>query len=161
MSKKFPESLSSDSIEVRDSTIHGRGVYSTKKIKKNDCIVEYLGQRISWKEALKRHPHDPLQPFHTFYFSLTNGKVIDGNVNGNIAKWINHSCKPNCETKEIKDKNNKLRVFIFAKRNINKDDELFYDYGLELDAEHTKEEQLNYKCLCGKKNCRKTMLANK
>jgi len=155
------DTLSSDSIEVRDSTIHGRGVYSTKKISKNDCIVEYLGQRISWKEALKRHPHDPLQPFHTFYFSLSNGKVIDGNVNGNDARWINHSCQPNCEAKEIKDQNNKLRVYIFAKRHIKNNEELFYDYGLELDAEHTKEEQLNYQCLCGKKNCRKTMLAMK
>jgi len=161
MSKKTPDTLSSDCIEVRDSAINGRGVYSLKMIKKNECIVEYLGQRISWKEALKRHPHDPLQPFHTFYFSLSNAKVIDGNVNGNVAKWINHSCKPNCETKEIKDKNNKLRVFIFAKKSINKDEELFYDYGLELDAEHTKEEQLNYQCLCGQKNCRRTMLAKK
>jgi len=161
MSKNIPAPLFSENIEIRESPIHGRGVYSTKKIKKDDCIVEYIGQRISWKEALKRHPHDPLQPFHTFYFSLTNGKVIDGNVNGNVAKWINHSCKPNCEAKEFKDKNNKLRVFIFAKRNIKKEEELFYDYGLELDADHTNEEKLNYKCLCGKKTCRKTMLAIK
>ena len=161
MSRKIPESLSSDFIEVRDSSIHGRGVYSLKRIKKDQCIVEYLGQRISWKEALKRHPHDPLQPFHTFYFSLSNAKVIDGNVKGNFAKWINHSCKPNCETKEIKDKNNKLRVFIFANKTINKGEELFYDYSLELDAVHTKEEQLNYQCHCGKKNCRQTMLAMK
>jgi hypothetical protein len=161
MSRNIPESLSSDYIEVRDSSIHGRGVYSLKKIKKDQCIVEYLGQRISWKEALKRHPHDPLQPFHTFYFSLSNAKVIDGNVKGNFAKWINHSCKPNCETKEIKDKNNKLRVFIFANKTINKGEELFYDYSLELDADHTKEEQLNYQCHCGKKNCRQTMLAMK
>jgi hypothetical protein len=161
MSRNIPESLSSDYIEVRDSSIHGRGVYSLKKIKKDQCIVEYLGQRISWKEALKRHPHDPLQPFHTFYFSLSNAKVIDANVKGNFAKWINHSCKPNCETKEIKDKNNKLRVFIFANKTINKGEELFYDYSLELDADHTKEEQLNYQCHCGKKNCRQTMLAMK
>lgn len=162
MSKlETPKLLSGDFYEVHHSTIHGRGVFARNKIKKGDCVIEYRGQRISWKEALRRHPHDPSQPNHTFYFSITNGKVIDGNVKGNDSRWINHSCKPNLEAREIKDKKKRLRVFLFAVKNIKEGAELFYNYALELDGEHTKEDKNNYLCLCGAKKCRGTMLAKK
>jgi SET domain-containing protein len=159
MSKLKLENLSSSCIEVMNSTIHGRGVFATSNILKGQNIIEYAGERISWKEALRRHPHDPSQPNHTFYFSLSNGKVIDGNSKGNEARWINHSCQPNCEAREEKDKNNKLHVYIYAKRNIKKNEELFYDYALDLDSENTLEEQKNYSCFCETKKCRGSMLA--
>lgn len=161
MSKKLPKTLSPESIVVKDSKIHGRGVFTLKAIKKGDCILEYQGQRISWKEALRRHPHDPMQPNHTFYFSTDNGRVIDGNVKGNAARWINHSCKPNCEAQEIKDAKNKAHVFIFALKTMAANEELFYNYGLELEANHTAQDMLDYECLCGAKKCRGTMLAKK
>ena len=93
MSKKLPKVLKTALIKVHESTIHGQGVYASVDISKDTCIIEYKGEQISWKKALDRHPHDPTQPNHTFYFSLSSGKVIDGNVQGNESKWVNHSCE--------------------------------------------------------------------
>jgi SET domain-containing protein len=161
MSDKLPKPLKKASIQVQDSLIHGKGVFAQKKIQKGDCIIEYKGESISWKTALKRHPHDALQPNHTFYFSLTNGEVIDGKVNGNDARWINHSCAPNCIANEVKDKKNLLHVFLFAKKNIKTGDELFYDYCLDIEGKHTKAVKEDYLCRCGSKKCRGTMLCKK
>jgi SET domain-containing protein len=162
MSNKLPKTLKKNFIEVQNSPIHGNGVFATENIRKGDCIIEYKGERISWKTALKRHPHDPLQPNHTFYFSLTNGKVIDGKVKGNDARWINHSCAPNCVAHELKDKKDRLHVFLFAKKNIKLGEELFYDYCLDLEDEKpSKEQKKNYLCKCGSKKCRGTMLRKK
>jgi uncharacterized protein len=161
MSKKEPTLLHKSAITVTDSPIHGRGVFAKKDIKKGECIIEYKGQRISWKKALERHPHDPDQPNHTFYFSLSNGKVIDGKVRGNEAKWINHACQPNCKATEFDIKNDKLRVYLFAAKNIKAGDELFYDYNLEVDGKKTKALKRDYLCRCGKKKCRGTMLSRK
>ena len=137
-----------DRIEVRESSVHGRGVYATASIAKNK------GEHISWKEALRRHPHDPTDPNHTFYFSLEDGSVIDAKFGGNRARWINHSCKPNCEARE-KDG----RVFIHALRDIEPGEELFYDYGLVIEGRQTKALREQFACRCGAKKCRGTMLA--
>ena len=162
MSNKLPKTLKKNFIEVQNSPLHGNGVFALENIHKGDCIIEYKGERISWKTALKRHPHDPLQPNHTFYFSLTNGKVIDGKVKGNDARWINHSCAPNCVAHELKDKNDRLHVFLFAKKNIKSGEELFYDYCLDLEDEKpSKELKKDYLCKCGSKKCRRTMLSKK
>ena len=161
MSNKLPKPLNKASIQVQDSIIHGKGVFAQTNIQKGDCIIEYKGERISWKTALKRHPHDPLQPNHTFYFSITNGKVIDGKVKGNDAKWINHSCAPNCIATEVIDKKERLHVFLFAKKNIKMGEELFYDYSLDVEGKRTKALKEDYLCKCGSKKCRGTMLCKK
>lgn len=83
------------SIVVKNSLIHGKDVFVVKPIKKGQVIIEHKGERISWKLAEKRHPYDPN---HTFYFSLEDGRVIDAKYGGNAAHWINHPCKPSCET---------------------------------------------------------------
>src|SRR6478735_4047619 len=88
-------SMSSRRIAVRRSGVHGKGVFALEPIAAGERLIEYKGERISWKEALRRHPHNPDEPNHTFYFALDSGKVIDGKVNGNSARWINHSCAPN------------------------------------------------------------------
>ncbi len=159
MSKKFPKPLKKSAVLVQDSNIHGRGVFASQDLEKGTCIIEYKGERISWKKALERHPHDPEQPNHTFYFSLSNAKVIDGKVNGNDAKWINHSCAPNCIANEFKDHKGRLRVFVFSRKNIKIGDELFYDYSLEIEGKKTKALKKDYQCRCGKKKCRGTMLS--
>lgn len=141
---------------VKQSRIHGKGVYAAVALARGELIIEYKGQRIDWGTALDRHPHDLSQPNHTFYFSLDTGDVIDANVRGNSARWINHSCAPNCVAREIDG-----RVFIHAKRNIKAGDELFYDYGLVLDEPYTAQTRLDYQCLCGAAKCRGMMLANK
>ncbi len=146
----------STKIIVRNSGIHGRGVYAGRPIRKGERIVEYKGERITWKQADRRPPSDPDDPNHTFFFALSDGRhVIDAAVGGNPARWINHSCDPNCETAESDDG----RVFIEARRDIKAGEELFYDYGLVIDERITPTLKKQYRCLCGARDCRGTMLA--
>jgi hypothetical protein len=136
--------------------VHGRGVYAARPLKAGERIVEYRGERITWKEADRRPPSDPDDPNHTFFFSLEDGKtVIDAGTGGNIARWINHSCDPNCETEETED----ARVFIQAIRDIRPGQELNYDYGLVIDERITPTLKRQFECRCGAKECRGTMLA--
>ncbi|HKT96977.1 MAG TPA: SET domain-containing protein-lysine N-methyltransferase, partial [Paraburkholderia sp.] len=65
-------------IVVRQSGVHGKGVFAAGAIEAGERLIEYKGERISWKEALRRHPHNPDEPNHTFYFALDDGDVIDG-----------------------------------------------------------------------------------
>ena len=143
-------------IEVRRSGVHGKGVFARRPIAAGTRIVEYRGEVIGWPEALRRHPRDPDDPNHTFYFHVDDEHVIDGGVNGNIARWINHSCAPNCEAVDEGG-----RIFIDALHDIAPGDELFFDYGLVIDARQTKKLKAEYACWCGSTNCRGTMLAPK
>ena len=95
-------------IQVRRSSIHGKGVFAIAPIAAGETIVEYTGRVITWKQAQKRHPHIPDEPNHTFFFHIDDKHVIDGGDGGSAAKWINHACGPNCEADETDDK----RVFI-------------------------------------------------
>lgn len=142
--------------QVRESGVHGKGVYAIRPIKAGDKVLEYRGEIITWKEALKRHPHDPDQPNHTFYFHLDDGHVIDGKHEGNSAKWINHSCAPNMEAEQ-----DGMRVFLHALHDIEPGEELFFDYGLVIDARITPSLKKEYACWCGAEECRGTMLALK
>lgn len=141
-------------IKVRHSKIHGNGVFATRKIPEGTRIIEYTGARISNKEADKRAGLDPDNPHHTFFFSLESGKIIDGGDGGGDARWINHSCAPNCEAQEEGKK-----VFIHAITDIKRGEELSYDYGLVIDDKITKSLKKDYECRCGAKECRHTMLS--
>lgn len=143
-------------IQVRRSGVHGKGVFALKPISEGDQIIEYVGERITWKQALKRHPHDPSDPNHTFFFHIDDKQVIDAAVGGNAARWINHACDPNCEADE-----NDGRVFIKALRDIAPGEELFYDYGLIIDDRYTPKLKKQFECRCGSADCRRTMLAPK
>lgn len=144
-------------IQVRKSGVHGKGVFALKAIAKGERIIEYKGEIIDWPEALRRHPHDPADPNHTFYFSLDDGShVIDAKVGGNTARWINHACEPNCIADELEG-----RVFIRALRKLKAGEELFYDYGLVIDERYTPKLKKEYECRCGSAQCRHTMLAPK
>jgi SET domain-containing protein len=113
---------------------------------------------ITWKQAERRHPHDPDDPHHTFFFHIDDEHVIDANVGGNAARWINHACQPNCES-DIDEENH--RVFIKALRKIKRGEELFYDYGLAIDEPYTRKLKKQFACRCGAGDCRGTMLAPK
>jgi len=139
---------------VRNSPIHGRGVFAGRDIAKGTRIVEYRGRRIGWDEAQALPDSDPDNPFHTFFFSLDDGRVIDAGQRGNAARWINHSCEPNCKTEEDEEG----RVFIYAKRDIREGEELAYDYRLRFDGKVTKKDRKAYACRCGSGKCRGTML---
>ena len=136
-------------IEVRSSHVHGRGVFATKPIRKKTRIIQYTGKRVTWESV----PDDSGDP-HTFLFGLDDGAlVIDPTIGGNDARWINHSCDPNCEAIEEDG-----RVFIHALRDIRPGEELFYDYRLEVDEPVTREIEAESRCYCGSSNCRGTML---
>ena len=143
-------------IQTRRSGVHGKGVFALADLAEGETLIEYIGEVISWKEALRRHPHDPKDPNHTFYFHMDEKHVIDAKVGGNSSRWINHSCKPNCEADEDEG-----QVFIKALRNIKAGEELFYDYGLIIDAKYTPKLLAEYPCWCGAKSCRGTLLAPK
>ena len=156
--KDAPEERREDTrrIQVRLSGVHGKGVFALQPIAEGERIIEYKGQRITWPEALRRHPHNPAEPNHTFYFHIDDDHVIDANVAGNAARWINHACEPNCQADEVEG-----RVFVYALRDLQAGEELFYDYGLIIDLRYTPKLKREYECRCGSKTCRHTMLAPK
>jgi uncharacterized protein len=136
-------------LQVRDSPIHGRGVFATRPIRKGRRIIEYAGRRVPWKSI-------PANSEHTSLFGINDGAdVIDPSIGGNEARWINHSCDPNCEA--IEDEFG--RVFIYALRDIGAGEELFYDYKLELDEPVTETTKRESACFCKSNKCRGTMLA--
>jgi len=150
----MPDTAQHKSYAVRRSAIHGRGVFATEVIRRGERIIEYKGQRATWDEAMARPDSDPDDPAHTFLFELDDGRVIDARVRGNAARWINHSCAPNCETFE----DDRGRVFIEARRRIEPGEELTYDYKLTVDGRMSKQERAQYVCRCGKRGCRGTLI---
>lgn len=141
-------------IQVKKSGVHGKGVFAARDILKGETLIEYVGEIISAQEAEDRHPHDPSDPNHTFYFQIDDDKVIDALHGGNSARWINHCCAPNCKPEVIDG-----RVFIKAKKDIAAGSELNYDYGLIIDEPMSKKLKAQYPCWCGSANCRGTLLA--
>ena len=138
---------------VRASKIHGKGVFARKDIPKGTRVVEYVGDRISHKQADDRYEdHDP-NDNHTFLFIVDRRTVIDGGVEGNDARFINHSCDGNCES-EIE----KGRVYIEAIKAIKKGEELGYDYQIGRSKEDPDNVDEIYACRCGSPKCRGTML---
>jgi SET domain-containing protein len=141
---------------VRSSKVHGNGVFARRKIRAGECIIEYKGERIKWKEALRRTAIKGGPINHTFLFSLSDGRIIDGGSYGNDARWINHACEPNCEAQEEDG-----RVFIYALRDIKRGEELNYNYALIYEERHTATVKRAFECRCASPNCLKTMLAPK
>jgi SET domain-containing protein len=150
--KKRPKPVRS-LIEVRASGVHGRGVYATAPIRKGARIIEYTGKRLPWKKAMDLPARDADDPYHTVFFSLENGDVIDAAIGGNESRWINHSCDPNCETFEEDD-----RIFVYTLRSLKAGDELLYDYKMVPAERRTKKIEKEFACHCGSAKCRGTML---
>jgi uncharacterized protein len=141
-------------FELRTSEIQGTGAFATRTIRKGTRIIEYLGQRISWRTADKRYDDEKMSRHHTFLFTVDDKTCIDAGVNGNDARFLNHSCDPNCEAI-----NDRKRIFIEAKKTIPAGTELVYDYQYERTDDHTAADERFYKCRCGSPNCRGTILA--
>lgn len=141
-------------IAVRRSSIHGKGVFATSFIAGGTRLIEYKGERISDQESERLYNDEST---HTFLFMLEEiDVVIDGSRNGNTARWINHSCEPNCEASEEGG-----RVFIDALRDITVGEEITIDYNLYLEARYTAALKRQYACDCGTERCRGTLLAEK
>ena len=109
-------------IEKRRSKIHGWGVYATETIPKNTRIIDYAGEKISNQESLRRERRY-IRKRRVWCFKLTNRTVIDAAVGGNVARFINHSCRPNCYVHIIGGV-----IWIRAARKIRSGEELTYNY---------------------------------
>jgi SET domain-containing protein len=140
-------------MRVRRSRVHGRGVFALRRIRKGTRVIEYLGDRVSHRQADLRYQHKPIDDAHTFLFIVDRGVVIDGGANGNDARFINHSCDPNCESL-IEDR----RVFIEAIRTIQRGEELTYDYQIGRDRADPPNVDDIFACRCGAGGCRGSML---
>lgn len=150
-------------IKRRRSSIHGNGVFATEDIKKGERIVRYTGQLRTHAEVDAEYAEQE-ENGHTFLFTLNDEYVIDGTHNGNIARWINHSCAPNCESLIEEDAQHRRRhdkVFVEALRDIKAGEELTYNYGIVLGERHTPRLKKLWGCRCGAENCTGTMLQKK
>jgi uncharacterized protein len=140
-------------FSVRQSPIHGRGVFALTHIPKRTRLIEYTGERISHDEADRRYAAEHEYSPHTMLFTVNDDIVIDATQYGSSARWFNHSCSPNCEVEDEDD-----RIFIETRRNIRAGEELTYDYNLQLGEPHTKETKRENPCYCGSRRCRGTLL---
>lgn len=147
---------SSQPFELRRSPIQGLGAFATRPIKKGERVIEYTGERISNDEADRRYDDAQMKRHHTFLFTLSSRTIVDAAVGGNEARFINHSCNPNCEA--VIDRS---RIFIYAIKPIAAGEELAYDYQYEWRDDYTDEDVKLYVCKCGAPNCRGTILAPK
>jgi SET domain-containing protein len=138
---------------VRNSRVHGKGCFARRFIPKGTRVTEYIGDRITWKEADRRYEGYDVNDNHTFLFIVDRKTVIDGGVGGNGARFINHSCAENCESTVEKG-----HVYIDAIKDIGKGEELGYDYQIGRDRNDPPNVDEIYACRCGAPNCRGTML---
>lgn len=137
-------------IKVKNSSIHGRGVYARKDLVKGTRIIEYLGRKITKDESqkiydkqLELHKKNPTKTGSVYIFDVDENHDLDGDVWWNRAKLVNHSCAPNCES--LTEDNG--TIALYAVKNIKKGEELSFNYGYTVDTyeDHT--------CRCGSKNC--------
>ena len=142
------EPITSKYIEVRESDIHGTGVFARIKVSKGKKVIEYVGEKITKKESERRsvaliEKNLGSQTDGAVYiFELNKRHDIDGNITGNPARFINHSCEPNCEPNVIKN-----RIWLISTRKIKEGEELSFNYGFDLDGYE------DHECKCGTKKC--------
>lgn len=143
-------------FEIRPSPIQGLGAFATRAIPAGTRIIEYAGERLTPQEADARYPDLPGERHHTFLFAIDDEAVIDAAVGGNEARFINHSCAPNCDA-VIDD----ARIWIETLRQIEPGEELAYDYAFILPERHTPAAKRRFPCTCGAPTCRGTLLGRK
>ena len=130
-------------VKFKSSPIHGTGGFAKTLIRKGTHIIEYLGERISKGESLRRCEQN-----NEFIFGLSDEQDIDGSVAWNSARFINHSCAPNCEAEKDGD-----HIWIIATHDIGAGEEITFNYGYDL---------VDYKdhpCQCGSPQCVGYMVA--
>jgi SET domain-containing protein len=135
--------------------MQGLGAFATEFIPDGTRLIEYAGQRLTPAEAEARYPDDGPR-HHTYLFAIDDDIVIDAAVDGNAARFINHSCDPNCDA-VVEDG----RIWIETIRDVPPGEELAYDYAYMLEERHTPAAKRKYPCNCGARNCRGTILTRK
>ena len=143
-------------FEVRPSGIQGLGAFATRHIPAGVRLIEYAGERITPQESDRRYPDSEGNRHHTYLFAIDDAVVVDASVNGNDARFLNHSCAPNCDA-VIDDS----RIWIETLHDIEPGEELVYDYAYILSERHTPAAKRRYPCHCGAITCRGTILARK
>jgi SET domain-containing protein len=143
-------------FEIRRSPIEGLGAFATRPIPAGVRLIEYAGERLSPSEAEARYPDVPGLRHHTYLFAIDDEVVVDAAVNGNEARFINHSCAPNCDA--VIDAG---RIWIETIHDIEPGEELAYDYAYVLAERHTPAAKRRFPCYCGAVTCRGTILAKK
>ena len=151
--QKKPSSRRAPMFEVRNSPIHGNGVFALRRIRAGTNVIEYLGERVSHAVADARYEDKPAHDSHTFLFTVDARTVIDAGNGGNEARYINHCCDPNCESVTAD-----RRVFVKAIRTIHKGQELSYDYQIQRDRDDAADIDAVFACRCGAATCRGSML---
>jgi len=147
----------------RQSPIHGNGVFAARDLPKGTTLIEYRGKRLTHAQANRVYGGDA-DSGHTFLFTLNEKYLIDGNDGGNVARWINHSCSPNCQAWVIEHESGdprRDRVVIETRRAIRAGEELTYDYGITLEERQTPRLKRIWACRCGSPRCKGTMLKPK
>ena len=135
---------------IKKSKVHGTGIVATACIKKDSKIIQYIGEKITKKEGDKRSAArikkylNKKNEGSVYIFELNKRYDIDGSSLRNNARYINHSCNPNCEVDIVKN-----QIWISSIKNIKKSEELSYDYGYPFDSEDYQD----HLCKCGSKNC--------
>lgn len=148
---------------TRRSAIHGNGVFAARDLAAGLEVMVYAG-RLRTHAYIDRVYADTVESGHTFLFTLNDRYVVDANVEGNDARWINHSCEPNCKPYVIEDPagNPKHdRIVIETLRDIPAGEELTFDYGIRLECRHTARLKKVWACRCGAPTCTGTMLKPK
>jgi hypothetical protein len=139
-------------FEIHSSSIEGVGAFATRRIRRGARVIEYLGERITAAEADSRYAGGVARYAHVLLFTVDDRNVIDGGVHGNAARFINHSCEPNCEA-VTRGK----RIWIFALRDVQPGEELTYDYNLTGEDGSLESQAAEYPCSCGSSKCRGTL----
>ncbi len=150
-------------LVTRRSSIHGNGVFAGDALVKGERLIQYKGKLRTHAQVDNAYGSDD-ETGHTFLFTLNDKYVIDANIDGNSARWINHSCSPNCESVTVEDPKGdpkKDRVFIESSRAIKAGEELTYNYGIVLAEPHTAKLKKLWACHCGSRKCTGTMLQPK
>ena len=146
-------------FEIRQSPIQGLGAFATRPIAAGVRLIEYTGERLTPEAADARYPESPGERHHTYLFAIDHDGeevVVDAALGGNEARFINHSCAPNCDA-VVEDG----RIWIETIRDVAAGEELAYDYAYVLEARHTPAAKRRYPCHCGAATCRGTILARK
>lgn len=143
-----------DFIRVGTSRIHGTGVFAKRGIPKGTRIIEYKGERIERAVVAQRIQQGLTSGI--YILNVNDTEVIDGELGGNNARFVNHSCNPNCEVYVFDD-----TPYIYAARDIRRFEELTFDYKLQSISGQTlspKKKRELYPCHCGANQCRGTLI---
>ena len=135
--RPVPSPSGNDLVTFGSSAIHGLGGFARTRIPKDARIIEYVGERIDKRESARR-----CEANNVYIFSLNEVDDLDGNVSWNPARFLNHSCSPNCEAQLAGDS-----IWIVAGRDISAGEELTFNYGFDL------ENYQDYPCQCGSPHC--------